>query len=276
MQALNRQFVQLNEHGNTWFGRLQQAITNTAPEIPRRCQTDLEGVRMYISEQEGNTLAIEVPKMFGEQTIVFTSDCVTDGERKIFYGDATELSYSALMHSTNFIPDSQTYKFMVASANQKIRVGMGTTLYIGNAKRKDVWQKLVAIALNVIQPKIIENLLRRIFIKGEAVRIDDIEFTRDGYSRGKFFGGREQILWTDSVFVPTLHAGNVIIWGKKNNERFCVISMTTPNAVVLPELVKACVNAVSRGYFPISDGNRTGWQFIDGSANASAPRSEQT
>ena len=206
--------------------------------------------------QQGDTLAIEIPRalasVFGSWTLVFTRDHVTDGKRKIYYKDATKISYSAVMHTTNFIPDSQDYKFMVGSADQEIRVEMSSTLYIGNEKRKDLRQQLVAIALHVIQPRIIENLMRRIFVNGEAVRIDDIELTREGYSRGKLFnlfGGREQVLWADAKTVPTtLRAGKVIILGGRytKTEGFWEIPLDIPNAVVLPELMKACVNAASR------------------------------
>jgi len=201
-----------------------------------------------------NTLAIEVPhNIFGTKTIVFTQDYVTDGKRKIFYRDATKIYYYALRVTTNFIFISHSYDFKVGSADQEIDVSMSSEFNIGNAKRKEIWQKLVGIASQVIQPRVVENLLRRIFVNGEAVRIQDLELTREGYSRGKLFGGREQVLWTDAKFAPKFHVGNVIIWGDKHSktdEYFHKIPMDTPNAVVVPELMKACVNAASRGYIP--------------------------
>jgi hypothetical protein len=252
MQALNSPALRAR---NTSFEPLQQANTIAGTESPRRYQTDLEIIRMHGPHQQDNALTIEVPSIFGKRTIVFTQEYVAEDKRKIYYKDVTKISYSALMHSINFVPGLQQYKFMVGSADQKIDVNIATTLYIGNAARKDIWQKLVGIALNVIQPRIVEKLTRRIFVDGEAARIDDIEFTREGYSRGKLFGGREQILWADASFVPTLDAGNVFIWGDKNSNpkvHFYKISVDEPNAVVVPELMKACVKAAAIGYVPMS------------------------
>ena len=90
-------------------------------------------------------------------------------------------------------------------------------------------------------------MVRRIFVNGEAVLISDIEFTQEGYSRGKMFGGREHVSWSDPIFVPQFGAGNVTVWKNKNGKgvSFATVPMSTPNAVVLPDLIKACVNVVT-------------------------------
>jgi hypothetical protein len=99
----------------------------------------------------------------------------------------------------------------------------------------------------VIQPQIVEKMVRRIFVDGEPVQIGEIEFTRQGYSRGKMFGRREHVSWTDTVYVPQFGSGSVTVWKDKNGQSgpFATVSMSTPNAVVLPDLIKACVNAVT-------------------------------
>jgi len=152
-----------------------------------------------------------------------------------------------MRRSVNLVPISQSYSFMVGSADQTIDVSWGTTLYIGSEKKQDVWQKLAGIASHVIQPKIVEKIVRRIFVNGEAVHIGDIEFTRKGYSRGKLFGGREHVPWTDTIYVPAFGAGNVTVWKNKNGKgvSFATVPMSTPNAVVLPELIRACVNVLT-------------------------------
>ena len=212
-------------------------------------KTDLDQIQQNISHEQANTLAIEIPGTFGGGTIVFKPDHVTYDRRKIYYKDATRLAYHAMRRSVNLIPISQSYSFMVGSADQTIDISWGTTLYIGNDKKQDVWQKLAGIASHVIQPQIIEKIVRRIFVNGEAVRIGDIEFTQEGYSRGKMFGGREHVPWSDPIFVPQFGAGNVTVWKNKNGKgvSFATVPMSTPNAVVLPDLVKACVNVVTNG-----------------------------
>ena len=79
------------------------------------------------------------------------------------------------------------------------------------------------------------------------MQIGDIQFTREGYSRGKLFGSREHVPWTDPIYVPKFGAGNVTVWQNKNGKgvSFAAIHMSTANAVVLPELVQACVNVLT-------------------------------
>lgn len=208
------------------------------------------------SYPQENEIAIEVPNMFRTQKIVFASDHVADGTRKIFYRDAASIYYYALRVTTNFLFVSNSYDFKIGSADQQIDVSMNSELNIGNEKRKEIWQRLVGIASQVIQPRVVDNLLRRIFVNGETVSIGGLEFTREGYALGKFlFWGRQQVLWTEANFAPKFHNGNVIIWGGKDsnpNVRFHTISIqNTPNAVVVPELMQACVHA-SKGYMPSS------------------------
>ena len=137
--------------------------------------------------------------------------------------------------------------FMVGSDDHTIDISWGTTLYIGNNKKQDVWQKLAGIGAHVILPQIVKKMVRRIFVNGETVRVGAIEFTREGYSRGKLFGGREHVPWTDTIYVPQFGAGNVTVWKNKNGKgvSFATVPMSTPNAVVLPDLIKACVNVAT-------------------------------
>jgi hypothetical protein len=210
-------------------------------------KTDLEQIEKNIQHEEDNTLAIEIPGTFGGGTIVFKPDHVTYNGRKIFYKDATSMSYHATRRSVNLVPVSQTYNFMVGSSEQTIDISWGTTLFIGNDKKQDVWQKLAGIASHVIEPQIVDKLVRRIFADGQTVRIGDIEFTREGYSKSKLFGGRDHVPWSDPIYVPKFGSGNVTVWKNKNGKgvSLATISMSTPNAVVLPELIKACVNVLT-------------------------------
>ncbi len=210
-------------------------------------KTDQEQIQKNISFEQDNTLAIEIPGTFGGGTIVFKPDHVTYDRRKIYYKDATRMAYHAMRRSVNLVPISQSYSFMVGSADQTIDISWGTTLYIDNDKKQDVWQRLAGIASHVIQPPIVEKMVRRIFINGEAVHIGEIEFTREGYSRGKLFGGREKVLWTNTIYVPQFGAGSVTVWKNKNGKgvSFATVPMSTPNAVVLPELIRACVNMLT-------------------------------
>ena len=209
-------------------------------------KADMEQIQKNTSYEQDNTLAIEIPGTFGGGTIIFKPDHVTYDGRKIYYKDATAVAYHAMKRSINLIPISQSYSFMVGSADQTIDVTWGTTLYIGNGKKQDVWQKLAGVASHVIEPQIVQKMVRRIFTDGATVRIGDLEFTREGYSRSKTFGGREHVPWTDPIYIPKFDSGNVNVWKHKNGKgaSFATVSMSTPNAVILPELVQACINVL--------------------------------
>ena len=207
---------------------------------------ELEQIQKNITHEQDNTIAIEIPGMFGGRTIIFKPDHVIYGKKRINYVDATSMAYHARMQSINFVPISQTYNIMIGSGSQTISISWGTTLYIGNGKKQEVWQKIANITSHVITPTIVDKIARQIF-GGETVSIGDIQFTKEGYSRGKMFGSRDEVYWSDVIYEPKFGSGSVTVWKNKDGKGipFGTVSMSTPNAVVLPELVKLCTKVVA-------------------------------
>ncbi len=249
-QALRKVVLDIHNHHNDLDTSLKllhfaDKIVGT-DSLKALLKVDLEQIQQNITHDQENTLAIEIPGTFGGGTIIFKPDHVTYDGRKIYYKDATIMSYHAMRRSVNLVPVSQSYSFMVGSDEDTIDISWGTTLFIGNEKKQDVWQKLAGIASHVIEPSIVEKMVSRI-VNGETVRIGDLEFTREGYSRSKLFGGREHVSWTDPIWIPQFGQGNVTVWKEKNGKgvQFATVSMSAANAVVLPELVKACVRVLT-------------------------------
>jgi hypothetical protein len=246
--ALRRIVLDLHNHQNEFqiARKILEAATQIAGTDNYKAQLseELEQVQKSISSDEQNTLTLEIPGALGGGTVIFKGDHLAYGSRKIFYKEATSISYRAVNSSVNLIPISQSYSYMVASKNERIEFSFGTTLYIGNQKKKGVWATLAGISQHVIQPHIVTYLVRRIFLAGETVAIGGIAFSREGYSRSKMLGGRESVAWAGTVYVPVISGGNVVLWKAANGRSttFATLSMSTPNAVVLPELVKACVD----------------------------------
>lgn len=246
--ALRSVVIDIHNHHNDidTASRLLQFADKIAgtESLKALLKNDLEQIQKNLSFEQENTLAVEIPGTFGGGTIIFKPDHVTYNGRKIYYKDATTIAYHAMKRSVNFIPISQSYSFMVGSPGQSIDVSWGTTLYIGNQQKQDVWQKLAGVASHVIEPQIVQKMIHRIFADGQTVRIGDLEFTREGYSRSKTFGGREHVPWSDPIYIPKFGAGNVTVWRNKGGKgvSFATIPMSTPNAVVLPEFFQACVN----------------------------------
>ncbi len=52
------------------------------------------------------------------------------------------------------------------------------------------------------------------------------------------------VYWSDTIYIPKLYQGSVIIWKDENGkcEQFTSVPMSTSNSVLLPELVQACYN----------------------------------
>jgi hypothetical protein len=249
--ALRRVVLDIHNHHNDLdtSAKLLQVATKIAGTDSLRAglKADQDQIDKNIAHEKDNTLAIEIPGTFGGGTIIFKPHHVTYKGRTIYYKDASAISYHAVSQSFNFLPVSQSYSYMVASHKETIEVSFGTSFYIGNKEKKDVWGKLIGISQQVIQPQIVEKLVHRIFADGEAIKIGGVEFTKEGYSRSKMFGGRETVSWNDTIFIPRFASGNVTLWKNKNGKSasFETIPMKTPNAVVLPELVQACYSVAT-------------------------------
>jgi hypothetical protein len=213
--------------------------------LKNKLTTELEQINKNVVEDAETSLAIEVPGTFGGGTVVFKNSYLEYNNKRIFYKDVESMSFHSVNQSINFIPVSQTFSFMIASANEKISFSIGTTLHIGKKEKQEAWAKIAGISMQIITPIIVNKLVDRIFDRGESVNIGGVEFTKEGYSRSKFFGGKETVLWTDKIFIPKMEAGVVAVWkdrGDGTGSQFATVEMSVPNAVVLPELVQACYN----------------------------------
>ena len=226
---------------------LQVAVQIAGTEsLKNKLNAELGQIQKNISEGGDDPLAIDVSSTFGGGTVVFKNMCLEYNNKRIFYKDAASISFHGVNQSISLIPISQSFSFMVASANEKISFSFGSALHIGKKKKQETWAKLVGISMHLIQPIIVQKLVDRIFDRDETVNIGGVEFTKEGYSRSKFFGGKETVLWTGKIFIPKLDSGNVIVW-KDTGKQFTTVEMSVPNAVVMPELVQACYDRASSG-----------------------------
>ena len=106
--------------------------------------------------------------------------------------------------------------------------------------------QLISLASAMIQPLIIKKTIDKIFNRGEEVKIGDVIFTKKGYYRikWKMFGENEKlwVYWSDTIYIPKMFQGEVILWEEKEGKstQFTSVSMSTPNAIIIPDLVQAC------------------------------------
>jgi hypothetical protein len=230
-------------------GLLEVAIKLAGTEsLKNKLNDELEQVKKSIKDDAENSLTIEIPGTFAGGTAIFKNSYLEYDNRRMFYKDAKSVSYQARSQSFNFVPVSQSYNFTVSSDKETMSFSFGTTLHIGEKEKKDVWVKLIGLSGSLIEPHIVKGIVDQIFNRGEPVSIGGIEFSKQGYSKNKtkLFGKseKEMVYWTDTIYIPKFSAGMVVVWKDKDGKsaQFSTIPMSTPNAVVLPELVQACYN----------------------------------
>jgi len=230
-------------------GLLEVAIKLAGTEsLKNKLMGELEQIQKNVKDDADNSLAIEVPGTFGGGTVIFKNTYLEYNNRRIFYKDATNISYHAQSQSINFIPVSQSFSYSVASPTETISFSFGTTLHIGKKAKQDVWVKLIGLSEGLIEPFIVKRMIDQIFDRGETITIGGVEFSKQGYSRTKtkLFGKgeKETVYWTDTIYIPKFDSGMVVLWKDKDGsgQQFTTIAMSTPNAVVIPALVQACVN----------------------------------
>jgi hypothetical protein len=248
--AIRRIVLDVHNHQNefkTAYKLLEIALRIAGTDsLKAQLSSELEQIQHGIDAYESNTLTLEVPGALNGGTVIFKGDHVIYGKQKILYRDAISISYGATNTSINLIPISQSYSYMVASEDERIELSFGSALYIGNKKKQDTWMTLAGVSQQFIEPHIVEKLIKRIFVDDEQVSIGGITFDRNGYSQSRFFGGTDTVPWTEVGYIPQLSSGNIVLWKTRNGKAvaFATIPMSTSNAVVVPNLVKACIQRV--------------------------------
>jgi len=232
-------------------GLLEVAIKLAGTEsLKNKLQSELEQIQKSIKDDAGNSLAIKISGIFSNSTIVFRNSFVEYKNKKIFYKDATGISFdsTATSHSINGMPTGTTYAYRVSIISEKETISLSFSASRDESKEKEDWSKLVNWTIGLIEPLVVKRIVDQIFFRGENVKIGDVEFSKQGYSKMKFklFGENEKrmVNWSDTIYIPKLHQGQVILWKNKDgkSEEFAKIPMSNPNAVLLPELVQACYN----------------------------------
>jgi len=216
--------------------------------LKNKLKEELEQIKKRIKDDAENSLAIEISGTFRSSTIVFKNSFVEYNNKRIFYKDATGISFDSTATSSTIygIPAGTSYVYRLSIISEKETISLSFSASKEESKAKDDWSKLVGWTCGLIEPLIVKRIVDQIFNRGETIKIGDVEFEKQGYSKMKFklFGKNEKLMvyWSETIFIPKLYQGSVILWKDKDgkSEEFATIAMSTPNAVLLPELVQAC------------------------------------
>lgn len=230
-------------------GLLEVAIKLAGTEsLKNKLRGELEQIQKNVKDDAENAVAIEIPGTFRSATVVFKNTYVEYNKKRIFFKDATSYSFdsTATSHSLYGIPTGTSYVYNWSVISEKETISVSLTASKDESKAKEDWVKLVSLSAGIIEPFIVKKVVEQIFDRGETVKFGEVEFTKKGYSKMKFKLFRENeklmVYWSDTIYIPKMYQGQVILWEDKNGEssQFASIPMSTPNAVILPALVQAC------------------------------------
>jgi hypothetical protein len=214
--------------------------------VPRVCKRPRR--KKNVKDDAESVVVIELPGMFKTSTIVFKNNFLEYNNKRFFYKDVDSIAFhsTATKHSVYYIPTGTTYdySFSLISGQENISISLNASK--DESENKEKWVQLISLASAMIQPLIIKKTIDKIFNRGEEVKIGDVTFTKKGYYRikWKMFGENEKlwVYWSDTIYIPKMFQGEVILWEEKEGKstQFTSVSMSTPNAIIIPDLVQAC------------------------------------
>lgn len=189
-------------------------------------ESDLNKLRESIVDREQNTFGFKMGGFLRKKDLTVKDDFIEYNRTKIYYKDVISVSY--------YLKDAD-FTFSVISSKDKI---------ILKFNERSHWEKVVNHAVPIIVPLVVDKLVKLIFEKDQTISIEKIKFDKKGFHHSIFLRGIESVLWDDRVYPAELREGDAVLYKIKNNivKEFAFVSMASPNAVIIPELVKTCFN----------------------------------
>jgi len=200
--------------------------------MKKKLESDIQAIKKIKKDDKKNSSTLNLSN---GDTIKFTGNYLEYNNKKIIYDDIEQVSYMATSHSVYGIKTSTSCEFSLASTNDGFSLSFD----------EDKWQNLIGISKQLIEPIIIRKIVEKIFKKKIKYAIGEVTLDKDGYSVDKSFRGTDKVKWSDKIFIPQYVQGQVILFKEEkqdNGKQFAAIKMDEPNAVVLPELIMACVD----------------------------------
>jgi hypothetical protein len=202
-------------------------------------ETDTDKIKKIIEADKNTLVSIRLPGIFSKKYAEFKPRFVEYEGKQMFYKDITHISYNGIRRNY-----STTYYFTIYANESQLSLTFSD---------EETYRKIIGLAYQMIIPVIVKRYVDRIFEKDDVITIGGVEFNKKGYTKSKFWGGIDSVSWKETIYIPKLYAGYVYLY-KENEGRakgFANIPMTTPNAVILPVLLKECVNrAFALGLIP--------------------------
>lgn len=236
--------------------KLLEVAVNIAgtDSLKNKLKDELEQIEKNVKDDAENSMVVEIASTFKTSHVVFKNSYVEYNGKKIFFKDAKSISFDSTATTSRVygVPVSTSYSYRWSVVSDQDTISISLSASRDESKQKNEWVKLVGLASNLIAPLIVKRLAEQIMDKGETITFGSVKFSKQGYSKEKFklFGKNETLFvyWSDTIYIPKFHQGQVVLWEDKDGKSsvFASVPMSTPNAVVLPELVQACYDRRER------------------------------
>jgi len=207
---------------------------------------DSDQISKNLKAREKNILSLEIPGFLTTNTLILTYNAVEYKGETILYKDATAVSWHSTKNSTNGIPTGQSYNFTVESEEKRINVSFSAA-FRGGDKHNEIFARIVGVSNGIIEPIIVKKIVKKIFNENVTVNIGSLYLDDTGYHKTKFFGGINELRWSDVEYKPQISAGYVKVYETNNNDNraiFASIPMSAENAVLIPELITECLKEI--------------------------------
>lgn len=221
-KAINRASVEI--HNQTHMREESLKLIELAKEISttagtkEKLEADSKKVKEIITMDEESTLTIEIGRI-RKKKLVVKGTFMEYEKSKIYYDDVRELLYYY----------NGKHVFEIASSRDRIFLKLN----------ESSWVTLINKAVPLIEPHVVRYLVKLIFENEEEVHMGSIRFDKTGYHRDM-----KSVLWNEEIHAPHLVNGMCILYANYDGSvgYLDAISLRVTNAVIIPELVKACHN----------------------------------
>jgi hypothetical protein len=101
--------------------------------------------------------------------------------------------------------------------------------------------KVLGRIVPIIEPIIVNRLMKLIFEDDQTVTIGKIDFDKNGFHSSKLFRDKS-VLWENDLYPAQINQGVVFLFENKNNQKkqFADMPLKEPNAPIIPTLVESC------------------------------------
>jgi hypothetical protein len=245
------------------FIKIAKSISGTE-SFKSTLEGDEGKIALSIESDKKSVVSVVKKGIFSTKSAEFKPRYVDYEDKRIYYKDVNWITYNGVR--SNYFT---TYYFTITAEETSISLSFSDL---------QTWQNVIGLSAQLIIPVIVKRYSDLIFEKNWSVNIGEITLDKKGFSRQKFLGGTDSVAWKETIYLPIFSAGSINLYKERDGKQtvFSTMTMTTPNAVILPELLKECVNrAFALGLIPAKPAPKLNLQLDKSVSNGPAEGTQE-